>query len=73
MPEGSWVMSSPSNEMRPELARGLPHTVISSEVLPAPLEPISEHYGAICAVDSVRPMTSSQCRALSIFSSSLRR
>ena len=36
-----WVMSSPSNRILPPLARGLPHTVINSEVLPAPLLPIS--------------------------------
>jgi len=38
--EGAWVMSCPSNRMRPALARGLPHTVMSRVVLPAPLEPM---------------------------------
>ncbi len=39
---GCWVMSSPSKRTVPPLARGVPHRVMSSEVLPAPLEPISE-------------------------------
>ncbi|MNR05853.1 hypothetical protein D3C85_1219020 [compost metagenome] len=36
-----WVMSSPSNVILPSRALGLPQTVISSVVLPAPLAPIS--------------------------------
>ena len=35
------VMSLPSNSTRPDDARGVPHTVIISVVLPAPLLPIS--------------------------------
>jgi len=38
---GMRVMSWPSNVTRPEEARGVPHTVIMSVVLPAPLLPIS--------------------------------
>ena len=40
--EAKLVMFSPSNHTEPLLARGLPHTVISRVVLPAPLAPISE-------------------------------
>ncbi|MCY1460239.1 hypothetical protein D9M71_777840 [compost metagenome] len=36
-----WVMSSPSKVIVPCFARGLPQTVISSVVLPAPFAPIS--------------------------------
>jgi len=39
---GSCVTSWPSKITLPPLARGVPQMVISSEVLPAPLEPISE-------------------------------
>ncbi|CPL38506.1 Uncharacterised protein [Bordetella pertussis] len=34
------VMSLPSKVMTPSRARGLPHTVMSKVVLPAPLAPI---------------------------------
>ena len=37
---GKRVMSWPSNSTWPEDACGVPHTVISSVVLPAPLAPI---------------------------------
>ena len=40
--EAKLVMFSPSNHTEPLLARGLPHTVISKVVLPAPLAPMSE-------------------------------
>ena len=54
---GSLVISRPSRKMRPELALGLPQTVISSVVFPAPLAPIRE------TISPLLTSTDTPCRA----------